>query len=718
MEYSLDHDVSLIRKSCERSTLPDQFGRSQLLQWKNNLTGLSRAYNLFFIASIDKILVFEPHFPTQELGSSNLKIKLPVSSPGLPGHHSIDHPHAINQILVGELGDFEIVVAACDDGDVVAYYVKDIQYAIDAGASKIRRDGQWDSRNDRLRPILHENVRKSAWGLAIHREARMLAVSANTKEITIYSFALTGGDAHSSLEGGEGDSIFNDIRETTNGPVFLYDRRSNRRMTLRTDSVASNIPNISFCNTPEDPHGRFLASTNIVGVTIIWDLEHSCTVEEVVLRTRSPRATFEQWNLRMSEKHGGWNIRFLDKRSFRTTDSGDRTPTNLFWDVHPGDSRLASWVGNSDDDFEGTEVSGSEEDEEEIDIQLDDNEVLPGSVEPHSNLIQQLLPTTVSSTHSGLFIKDRSGYLESINDRSQFWMSVLTDCRAGERSTLPSCPILHTSIRDVFMLQPECDTSGRTRPVPKEDAESAPNVVDSPSKVMANRLAPGLGPILSFDFSSELPQPFCPIQVLHNPLKESLPFSSLITQCERLNMVDEIAELGVVVIGCGKGKVAIVQLIKHSIPLPTSTGTGHPCSESKRRKRQRTSRGSPTIDPGIPFGGRELESTEKPRPDGHSGKVHRRGGQDQYVPNWVTLPSRNNEIYTFKLAHKLPLPEQELSGERPRLPLVGIAVGPVQGSKRRWRILLTYSDGTILSYEVCRAKDKGHDATGVQEIFV
>ena len=31
-------------------------------------------------------------------------------------------PHSVNHIKLGNLGDFEILLMACDDGDVIAYY--------------------------------------------------------------------------------------------------------------------------------------------------------------------------------------------------------------------------------------------------------------------------------------------------------------------------------------------------------------------------------------------------------------------------------------------------------------------------------------------------------------------------------------------------------------------------------------------------------------------
>ena len=65
--------------------------------------------------------------------------------------------------------------------------------------------------------------------------------------------------------------------------------------------------------------------------------------------------------------------------------------------------------------------------------------------------------------------------------------------------------------------------------------------------------------------------------------------------------------------------------------------------------------------------------------------------------------------YAFRLDHILPTLDQEVSGKRPeKESLIGIAAAPMQGVKpcgghrNRWRLVLTYSNCTVLSYEVKR----------------
>lgn len=81
----------------------------------------------------------------------------------------------------------------------------------------------------------------------------------------------------------------------------------------------------------------------------------------------------------------------------------------------------------------------------------------------------------------------------------------------------------------------------------------------------------------------------------------------------------------------------------------------------------------------------------------------------------------------FRVEHILPFQSQEHRDERPEVPLLGMAVGPVQGhglrdenicvsgtntagddgegGDRRYRLLMVYYDHTVLSYEIWRRKE-------------
>ena len=95
-------------------------------------TALSQCHNLFFVAYIDKVHIFKPRFPHQTITSEpELIIDIAKSGRGVSGYIDPRRPHAINHLVIGDLGSQEILVVACDDGDVVAYTVRNITRAME-----------------------------------------------------------------------------------------------------------------------------------------------------------------------------------------------------------------------------------------------------------------------------------------------------------------------------------------------------------------------------------------------------------------------------------------------------------------------------------------------------------------------------------------------------------------------------------------------------------
>jgi hypothetical protein len=142
-----------------------------MLAWRCDLTALSQLYNLYFVACNNTIQVHQPSFPDQNPASDpGLILHPPVSAQTGPG---IDpgHPHSITRILVDYLGNDEILLLTCDDGDVVGYRTAEIQRALERRANTLEPAIKED-----VHVFLHRNVGASAWGLAIHREARIIAI--------------------------------------------------------------------------------------------------------------------------------------------------------------------------------------------------------------------------------------------------------------------------------------------------------------------------------------------------------------------------------------------------------------------------------------------------------------------------------------------------------------------------------------------------------------
>jgi hypothetical protein len=67
--------------------------------------------------------------------------------------------------------------------------------------------------------------------------------------------------------------------------------------------------------------------------------------------------------------------------------------------------------------------------------------------------------------------------------------------------------------------------------------------------------------------------------------------------------------------------------------------------------------------------------------------------------------SRHGPVTMFRVDHILPTYTHEIQGFRPSVPLMGIALSPLQGQQKGrkiWRLIMHYHDHSILSYELSR----------------
>lgn len=78
----------------------------------------------------DKIYVYRPQNPQQALPREPDLILEPPQSREAIRKNLIDSSHIINHLIVGNLGDKEILLCSCHDGDVIAYYTQIIENAI------------------------------------------------------------------------------------------------------------------------------------------------------------------------------------------------------------------------------------------------------------------------------------------------------------------------------------------------------------------------------------------------------------------------------------------------------------------------------------------------------------------------------------------------------------------------------------------------------------
>lgn len=215
-------------------------------------------------------------------------------------------------MIVGDIGHEEILLTSSDDGDVIAFTTNSIQHAIQDNVA-----GNTDI-GCRLNAFFIENVGHSAWGLAIHKAARLIAVSANTQEITVFAFALGNNPVSengsededyalsSSIDGLGGDADWLCIEGSIDPP-----ERSSRNIKVRLIGHKTNIPNITFCNSDADPHGQYLLSTDIDGQTFIWDVWRRQIIGTL---SKTKQAADRPGS-------GGWGVACLDPKVLRRSDS-------------------------------------------------------------------------------------------------------------------------------------------------------------------------------------------------------------------------------------------------------------------------------------------------------------------------------------------------------------------------------------------------------------
>jgi len=635
--------------------------------WRTNLTGLSHNHNLYFVAYTQRIFVFEPLFPTQSLPHDPaLIVQTAPSAPNLLGYLDPRQPHAINNLVVQRLGNEEIIAVVRDDGDVDAYLIRHLAEAI----ARRRLPGVTLSPlASEIRPFFHQNVGNSAWGLAIHTEARIIAVSSNNHEFNIFAFALLDRAEIPS------EVLPNDPQGTSSGDDstrLAWKRTVDEHYVIPNGD--QNIPFIAFCNTGHDPTGRWLLTTDISGLVQAWDI-HSQESGQALRIGQDAEVEFG-----FDHENAGWGLAFLDPRSF--FEVVDDTEEDLFgmsdlpgldlsramWDLSatrfsvsgaqsdlyvPGKTQtpcdgnfapehhvtqpaqgfaLRSTNIPADDDSPVDVESDEEEDiRTEIDYaaifqpirQLDVclGETIPPSTsdsEPNSPeplranaTLQEILdygPPSIPQLPGPQALQTlltELGYLGATNAGNDSAPS--RDAHINFRSPTSlcplSCPIMHTSVRNIYLLQP----SGKS-------ARSTDHL---------------------------------PAMLLADPWQQRIRHqrSYQLERIERSCMHAQIPSLDLVIVGNQKGRVAVMSLVK--------------------------SRRSVDI------------------------KIKRRSIKAQ---KWV---------YGMKLEAMLPFSGQERAGYRPLAALHGVAVGPVQGhesSEQRWRIMIMYQDDTVLAYEVGRKR--------------
>lgn len=252
-----------------------------------NLTSLSQHYDLYFVAYRGYIHVYRLNCNGKSIikGSPLLildpeQCKTPMAA-FAQGHVNPTCPHEVNHMIIGDLGTKEILLIARDNGDVVAWYTRSIAHYIEANTAWERssHDRTRHTNSTKPSPPTHffaANVGLSAWGLAIHAKTRIIAVSSNTSEVTVFAFALRDYAVNTQFEQiphcsreplvheqGEGDE---ETLEDSFGT-----RQRTWRIIITFGREASNLPSISFCDDADGNADR-IAAIDIQGYLWVADI--------------------------------------------------------------------------------------------------------------------------------------------------------------------------------------------------------------------------------------------------------------------------------------------------------------------------------------------------------------------------------------------------------------------------------------------------------------
>ncbi|TID19944.1 F-actin-capping protein subunit alpha [Venturia nashicola] len=268
--------------------------------WRLNLTALSKVFNLYFVAYCDQLYVYRPQYPSQRLPLEPAIILNPARlDPGKPGFVDQEDPHSINNVFIDFLGELEIILVACDDGDVVGYYTHKIEDVLNHTTIEEEM-------------VEHEfhffayNVGLSAWGLSIHSLSRKIAIGSNTQDITIYSFGLD-----LAMDGCVRLPIDGEMVKLEDPMWRLSDK------TIVFKEFGGNIPSVAFCNNDEDREGRLIAVGTISGGITILNLRTLQALEYLQIGfCRQYDRVGSCYCCPSNLHHASWGLIWLDRKSF------------------------------------------------------------------------------------------------------------------------------------------------------------------------------------------------------------------------------------------------------------------------------------------------------------------------------------------------------------------------------------------------------------------
>ncbi|KAK5629932.1 hypothetical protein RRF57_005647 [Xylaria bambusicola] len=312
-------------------------GVPRIAPWRLNLTALSQRYNMYAVAYRNKVHISRVRSCIDHTvrTSPDLVLEPPISPAALNvgGYISPQMAHQMNHLVMGDLGDEEILLLAYDDGDITGYYNFQIEQAllrIEAG----------DARKESIlvKPFFHQNTGISTWGLAIHKQSRLIATGNNRHEVHLFAFALSNHETPGELPVLDENNFYVILRnEVATAPGGLdqnlgaeksdaqlqHGRGIYRRIVFQI-SDADNIPNVAFSDDADGTADKILA-IDITGQLWILDirsLRHKCIRGLYDIYINEQVQNFAPFSpLELPHMPRGWGVLVLPQSSFLPTNS-------------------------------------------------------------------------------------------------------------------------------------------------------------------------------------------------------------------------------------------------------------------------------------------------------------------------------------------------------------------------------------------------------------
>lgn len=241
-------------------------------------------------------------------------------------------PHNINLVKVGKLNGREVVATLADDGRTCIWLVEEFIDGLAAKAKAKARENndsslrisalqRTESHNENYStaqepiqttqppepsPIVTLENESSAWGTDFFDELCLVAISDNSRRVTVYDLSAVFGVADSTHEN---NIIANEIQRNIPAPSIPR---------VRTPFMGHNVPDVVFLTEGFDDSNGFesrrptkdwfqLASTSISGHVSLWSLGFPKSVDE-------PTTIHSYYTGNLGED--GWTVSYFTDCSF------------------------------------------------------------------------------------------------------------------------------------------------------------------------------------------------------------------------------------------------------------------------------------------------------------------------------------------------------------------------------------------------------------------